>query len=654
MISLRGPLEAATGYGQHVLYTAQCLKEAGYAVGIEPSRTSPQAIAAHSELVVAKAGTPHLLIETPDCTIPSDYWFTMHETTRLAWDAFQRVSTARHLIVPCSWNAVCFNAQGVPAQLHICPLGINHSVFYPGAPKRSGPFVFGVFGTPSQSNAVRKNFAHAVRAFHAAFDRRAGVELQIKQLPTCSTVGYNLPNVSVIADVFTEVQIADWLRNIDVLILPSRCEAFGFTALQAMACGKPVIGCAFGGPADYLTDLNAYLVQYALIPVRGTHMETGLWAEPSLDSTVAAMQAAYNNRDEVVRKGVEAVKTAAHYSWSAYATKLQTILRSTGFFENCKQPVYRPSFRISSPRVGVDDLVNFYADHPGSSKPKLDMRFEPEKYTLTNTPTGMGDSVMLTDLPRAAAQVQRVGTSYLSSPHFRDLIQFNPFYTDAHHPVWVSLSSLQQRFDLGPGHNLQKARRAFGLPVDPRPAGCIVVPGVRPSNRVSLHFEAGVHAASQRQMYHPRAREIYPENLAVIREFIRAHPELDFFEVGGRVLSDTVPSLVHLPLPAVVCEMAACCLHIGIISGPYHVANALGVRTIVIINFPSPNDFMLPCLKNVDVVESEWLYPQSHVLHQDQDSPHWPKFSLRTLEMAYNGETYPYADPSPFLSLVCS
>jgi hypothetical protein len=86
-------------------------------------------------------------------------------------------------------------------------------------------------------------------------------------------------------------------------------------------------------------------------------------------------------------------------------------------------------------------------------------------------------------------------------------------------------------------------------------------------------------------------------------------------------------------------------LHIGPLSGPMHLANTIGLRTICIINFPEPWTMMLPVIKNIDTIESEWILPQSHILHQDHHSAHWPKFSLASLEAAYNRETYPYETP---------
>jgi glycosyltransferase involved in cell wall biosynthesis len=40
----------------------------------------------------------------------------------------------------------------------------------------------------------------------------------------------------------------------DVFALPSRTESFGLTALEAMACGTPVVGFRSGGPAEVIAD----------------------------------------------------------------------------------------------------------------------------------------------------------------------------------------------------------------------------------------------------------------------------------------------------------------------------------------------------------------------------------------------------------------
>lgn len=306
----------------------------------------------------------------------------------------------------------------------------------------------------------------------------------------------------------------------------------------------------------------------------------------------------------------------------------------------------RRSFR----RVTPDDLLRFFAGRQ-SRKPRYGKTLNPEEWTLTNTPTGLGDSLMLTDHFGACQSVGRQGMAWVTSPYFSQLLPFIPSGPAPENaPFQVSLSAMQAKYDLGPGHNFQRCRRLFGLPVDYRPGGSLVVPGVRPGATISLHFQAGPHSQNQR-CYHKQPRQVYPQNLEIIRRFIRNHPDYSFIEIGGSTLSDLVPTMIG-PLKTVVEAMAKCCLHIGIISGPYHLAHALGVRTIAVINFPAPWELMLPCVRNVDVVEAEWIYPQTHVLHQDHDSAHWPLFSEYSLEAAFHRETYPYDKPDRFLELI--
>ncbi|MFI8826838.1 D-inositol-3-phosphate glycosyltransferase [Streptomyces sp. NPDC053431] len=42
-------------------------------------------------------------------------------------------------------------------------------------------------------------------------------------------------------------RLADWYRAADVLVVPSRSESFGLVALEAQACGTPVLAAAVGG-----------------------------------------------------------------------------------------------------------------------------------------------------------------------------------------------------------------------------------------------------------------------------------------------------------------------------------------------------------------------------------------------------------------------
>jgi hypothetical protein len=117
---------------------------------------------------------------------------------------------------------------------------------------------------------------------------------------------------------------------------------------------------------------------------------------------------------------------------------------------------------------------------------------------------------------------------------------------------------------------------------------------------------------------------------------------MEFYEVGAHFSGlDSVGNWTGLPLEQSIRNMATCQYFIGILSGPLHLAIALGLK-VININFPAPSRIYLPVLKDIDLVETEWLYPQSVLLHQDGEGELVARFSLTNLERAINGDLYPY------------
>lgn len=273
--------------------------------------------------------------------------------------------------------------------------------------------------------------------------------------------------------------------------------------------------------------------------------------------------------------------------------------------------------------------------------------------TLTTAAYGLGDAVILTALARSAADAGCELDVHVPGATFSTLRRFVPYPLGQPGTFWVAADGLVYDFDLGNGHFIQRLQRAFGFAVDPRPRGCIVVndaPTV--PGRVVIHLEPGAHQAWQKENVHPRAREVYPEHLAAIERFARRHPELEFVEVGRSQHGPAgVRDATGLALAETIRLIASCEYFLGIMSGPLHVAAALDKRIITIVNFPPAPLIVLPTLKDIDQVEAEWFYPQSVILHQEDESDLVPRFSETTLERAFAGEVYPYWSDR-YLSLI--
>ena len=100
--------------------------------------------------------------------------------------------------------------------------------------------------------------------------------------------------------------LAPSYQNSELFVLPSIFEPFGMTALEAMACGKPVIASKLGG----ITDVISY-------------GENGLLVDPSnIDEFADAMITLLKDRQLAESMGREGCETAQKcFSWEAIAER---------------------------------------------------------------------------------------------------------------------------------------------------------------------------------------------------------------------------------------------------------------------------------------------------------------------------------------------
>jgi glycosyltransferase involved in cell wall biosynthesis len=102
------------------------------------------------------------------------------------------------------------------------------------------------------------------------------------------------------------------------MVHPSRGEGFGLPLLEAMACGRPAIVTNWGGPTDFSSAENAYLLPYTLVPAREFRVPVpaeSLWAEPDLAHLRALLRHVAANPDEVRHKGMLAAREARRWTW---------------------------------------------------------------------------------------------------------------------------------------------------------------------------------------------------------------------------------------------------------------------------------------------------------------------------------------------------
>jgi glycosyltransferase involved in cell wall biosynthesis len=109
------------------------------------------------------------------------------------------------------------------------------------------------------------------------------------------------------------------LREMDVALFPNRCEGgTNLVAMETMACGVPTILSANTGHRDLIEGDNCYaLTRQAPVPERPG------WGESDLDEIVAALEAAYADRDDARRRGAAGAATLAALPWSRTAREIK-------------------------------------------------------------------------------------------------------------------------------------------------------------------------------------------------------------------------------------------------------------------------------------------------------------------------------------------
>jgi D-inositol-3-phosphate glycosyltransferase len=104
--------------------------------------------------------------------------------------------------------------------------------------------------------------------------------------------------------------LAGYYRAADVVLVPSRSESFGLVALEAAACGTPVVAAAVGGLRTLVDHGRTGLLVHGRDPAAYAAAVGGLLADPA--------------RAEAM--GRRAAATARRYTWSAAASRLGGVL----------------------------------------------------------------------------------------------------------------------------------------------------------------------------------------------------------------------------------------------------------------------------------------------------------------------------------------
>ena len=257
-------------------------------------------------------------------------------------------TTVDEVWAPSEFARQAYVASGVAQELvHVVPNGVDLERFtpegasWPLGEARGTTFLF-VGGT-----IARKGIDVLLRAYAAAFTAADDVRLVVKGMGAGSyyrgqtaeemiarfTELPNPPELVFLNDEVPFDRLPALYRSADVVVQPYRAEGFCLPALEALACGVPVIVTKGGPTDDFATDACAWRVAS-----RRTHVDAALFADRGfglapgaflLEPDVEGLAEALRQAADPARRASRAATARAHaerYGWSQAAAAVEVRL----------------------------------------------------------------------------------------------------------------------------------------------------------------------------------------------------------------------------------------------------------------------------------------------------------------------------------------
>lgn len=193
----------------------------------------------------------------------------------------------------------------------LLPPGVDATVFHPGTEAPDGANDTRPLLLYTASFEPRKNHGILLEAVRRLRNEGESLRLVLLHRPSASERERMMrlagdPSVEIVEPTSAQ-DVAAWTRRADVVVFPSRAEGFGMPALEAMACGTPLVASDIAA-MRWLTS-NGEAAR--LVP----------WNDPA--EWTAALRSVLHGRDEGVQRRVEAgLRRAEPFRWKRTAKRL--------------------------------------------------------------------------------------------------------------------------------------------------------------------------------------------------------------------------------------------------------------------------------------------------------------------------------------------
>lgn len=186
------------------------------------------------------------------------------------WQALWAAKGSASLIAVSNYvRDTIIHFTGQPEKVRVIPIGVDGSIFTPhkGNNKvNKGQILYvGFINFNKGIDILLKAFCHILKRSPYAklvmvggsfYNDTMKQEERLRQM--AKDLGLN--NYVEFAGIKSPTEVAKYMRESTMLVLPSRAESFGAVLVEALACGTPVVATRCGGPEEIVNDKVGILV----------------------------------------------------------------------------------------------------------------------------------------------------------------------------------------------------------------------------------------------------------------------------------------------------------------------------------------------------------------------------------------------------------
>jgi len=246
-------------------------------------------------LVAARLGRVPLLVYAHG----SDVQLSARRTPLHAFLA-RRVARGAAIVVANSASTAEY-VRRLGAEAEVVPPGVDFTVFAPG----SRSLAREALGLPPDARIATyvgglvdgkgpDVFAEAVSEMPDTLGVIVG------RGPSADAIAQRWPRIRLVGAVAPS-EVPRWMQAADVVVIPSRAEGLGLAAVEALACGIPVVASAVGGLVEVVADgFNGLLVPPADPEALRRALASLLGSDALLDQLAANARTSVARHDRLV------------------------------------------------------------------------------------------------------------------------------------------------------------------------------------------------------------------------------------------------------------------------------------------------------------------------------------------------------------------